>query len=96
MLLARRRLLSLFICIIVDDANTDGEQEVILKDLDEYFVLPENDVYLRDETEDSHFSISEKDNPKFRDICLNLCILGKSATMAMVEGKDLLNNCQNC
>ena len=41
-----------FVCIIVDDASTDGEQEVIQKYLNEHFVLTGNDDYRRDETED--------------------------------------------
>lgn len=34
------------------------------------------------------YSIAEKDNPNFKDLCLNLCILGKSAKIAKIEGKD--------
>ena len=34
------------------------------------------------------YSIAEKDNPRFKDLCLNLCILGKSAKIAKIEGKD--------
>ena len=36
------------------------------------------------------FSIAEKDNPRFKDICLNLCILGKSDTIARIEGKEYI------
>lgn len=41
-----------FVCVIVDDASVDGEQEVIQKYLDEHFVTPGNDDYCRDETTD--------------------------------------------
>ena len=33
------------------------------------------------------FSISDKDTPKFKDLCLNLCVLGKSAVIAKIEGQ---------
>lgn len=36
------------------------------------------------------FSIKEKDNPRFKDLCLNLCILGKSAKVARIEGKEFI------
>lgn len=36
------------------------------------------------------FSIVEKDNPRFRNLCLNLCILGKSAKVARIEGKEFV------
>ena len=38
------------------------------------------------------FSIAEKDNPKFKDLCLNLCILGKSATIARIEGQSFIES----
>lgn len=41
-----------FVCIIVDDASTDGEQKVIQNYLDKHFVLPGNEDYHRDETDD--------------------------------------------
>ncbi len=34
------------------------------------------------------FSIAEKDNPRFKDLCLNLCILGKEAKVARIEGQE--------
>lgn len=34
------------------------------------------------------FSIAEKDNPKFKDLCLNLCILGKSDKIERIEGQE--------
>lgn len=34
------------------------------------------------------FSIAEKDNPRFKNLCLNLCILGKEAKVARIEGQD--------
>ena len=36
------------------------------------------------------FMIAEKDNPRFKDLCLNLCILGKSAKIARIEGKEFI------
>ena len=41
-----------FVCAIVDDASTDGEQEVIQGYLNEHFILSEDKGYRRDETED--------------------------------------------
>ena len=38
------------------------------------------------------FSISDKDNPKFIDICLNLCILGKEAKVARIDGKNFIES----
>ena len=39
-----------FVCIIIDDASTDGEQEVIRQYLSEHFDL-ENDVTRNEETD---------------------------------------------
>lgn len=36
------------------------------------------------------FTIAERDNPKFKDLCLNLCILGRSAKIARIEGKEYI------
>lgn len=36
------------------------------------------------------FSIAEKDNPRFKDLCLNLCILGRSARILRMEGRDFV------
>lgn len=38
------------------------------------------------------FSISDKDNPKFIDVCLNLCILGKEAKVARIVGKNFIES----
>lgn len=38
------------------------------------------------------FSIAEKDNPRFKDLCLNLCILGKEAKVARIEGQEYVEN----
>ena len=38
------------------------------------------------------FSIAEKDTPKFKDLCLNLCILGKEARVARIEGQEYVEN----
>lgn len=38
------------------------------------------------------FSIAEKDNPNFKDLCLNLCILGKSAKIARIEGQKYVES----
>ena len=38
------------------------------------------------------FSIEERDNPRFKDLCLNLCILGKSARVASIEGQVFVEN----
>ena len=41
-----------FVCAIIDDASTDGEQNVIKKYLEEYFDLEEKSVVRNEETED--------------------------------------------
>ena len=41
-----------FVCTIVDDASTDGEQEVIRKYLQEHFDLEDNSVVRNEETDD--------------------------------------------
>lgn len=38
------------------------------------------------------FNIAEKDNPRFKDLCLNLCILGKSDRIAKIEGQEYVEN----
>lgn len=38
------------------------------------------------------FSIADKDNPCFQDLCLNLCILGKEAKVARIEGREFVEN----
>ena len=38
------------------------------------------------------FSIAEKDTPRFKDLCLNLCILGKCAKIARIEGKEFVES----
>ena len=38
------------------------------------------------------FSIAEKDNPRFKNLCLNLCILGKESIISRIEGKDYIEN----
>lgn len=37
------------------------------------------------------FSIADRDNPRFRDLCLNLCILGRAARIDMIEGKEYVD-----
>lgn len=41
-----------FVCAIVDDASTDGEQEVIKNYLDEHFDLKDNSIVRHEETDD--------------------------------------------
>lgn len=36
------------------------------------------------------FSIEKVDNPRFKDLCLNLCVLGKSSYISRIEGRDYL------
>lgn len=38
------------------------------------------------------FEISERDNPRFDDLCLNLCILGKSDRIVRIEGQEFVKN----
>ena len=40
----------------------------------------------------AEFSIAEKDNPRFKDICLNLCILGKQAVIDKMEGQEYIES----
>lgn len=41
-----------FVCGIIDDASTDGEQEIIKRYLHEHFNLEDDKVYKREDTED--------------------------------------------
>lgn len=41
-----------FVCNVMDDASTDGEQEIIYKYLDSHFDLEENTLVKKDETDD--------------------------------------------
>lgn len=43
-----------FICVIMDDASTDGEQEVIEKYLEEHFDIDNHDTYYKKETDYAH------------------------------------------
>lgn len=36
------------------------------------------------------FPIADKDNPRFKDLCLNLCILGKNGKIVRTEGKEFI------
>jgi len=42
-----------FVCVIIDDASTDGEQEVIRKYIEENFDLTEGEAVVSKETEDT-------------------------------------------
>ena len=41
-----------YVCAVVDDASTDGEQEIIKNYLDEHFDLEDNNVVQHEETDD--------------------------------------------
>lgn len=41
-----------YVCVVVDDASTDGEQEIIKNYLDEHFDLDEKDTVRYEETDD--------------------------------------------
>lgn len=41
-----------FVCIVVDDASTDGEQDVIKKYLEQHFELEDKTITRNEETED--------------------------------------------
>ena len=52
-----------FVCIIMDDASTDGEQEVILQYLREHFDLEDNRVVREEKTENYVMTFAQhKDN----------------------------------
>ena len=48
-----------FICCIVDDASTDGEQEVITDYLNEYFDMHNSSVAYKKETDYAHIFYSQ-------------------------------------
>lgn len=48
-----------FVCTIVDDASTDGEQEVIKKYVDEHFDLQDTAVAFEKETDDCHTTFAQ-------------------------------------
>ncbi len=53
-----------FVCVIVDDASIDGEQEVIKKYLQEHFDLEDNSVVRNEETEDYCLSFAQNKKNK--------------------------------
>lgn len=62
-----------FVCTIVDDASTDGEQEVIRKYVEENFDLSEDSVAFQKETEYAHITyVQHKTNKNcfFVVLCL--------------------------
>lgn len=48
-----------FVCIIVDDASTDGEPEVIRSYLKEHFVLDDNSIFRKEETDDYYLTFAQ-------------------------------------
>ena len=48
-----------FVCTIIDDSSTDGEQEVIKKYLQENFDLEDNNVVRNEETEDYYLIFTQ-------------------------------------
>lgn len=51
-----------FVCCIVDDASTDGEQEVILKYLEKYFKINDNSLSTVRETDYARIIYSQHNN----------------------------------
>lgn len=51
-----------FICTIIDDASTDGEQEVLLSYLQENFNLNDNDIFRQEETDDYKMLLAQHKN----------------------------------
>ena len=54
-----------FVCVIVDDASTDGEQDVIRHYLQDYFDLENSSVVLREETDNYSLIFAQHKNNKF-------------------------------
>ena len=53
-----------FVCTIVDDASNDGEQDVILDYISEHFILDDQSIVRREETDDYRLLFSRhQDNP---------------------------------
>ncbi len=48
-----------FVCTIVDDASTDGEQDVIMDYLKEHFDLSAGSIYYRKETDYAHITYAQ-------------------------------------
>ena len=48
-----------FVCTIVDDASTDGEQKVIKKYMDEHFDLNDDSVVRNEETDDYYLTFTQ-------------------------------------
>lgn len=62
-----------YVCCIVDDSSTDGEQEVINHYCEEHFDFQERGVYLYDETDDYiRYFARHKTNPNCFFIIVNL------------------------
>lgn len=56
---AKQQTLFPFVSTIVDDASTDGEQEIIKTYLEEYFDMADNSVTRKEETNEYHFVFSQ-------------------------------------
>jgi glycosyltransferase involved in cell wall biosynthesis len=83
-----------FVATIIDDASTDGEQEVIKKYLDDKFDLSENSVSRKWETDDAHFIYAqhkENKNCYFAVVLLkyNFWQLGKDKQPLVKEWRDI-------
>lgn len=82
-----------FVCTIMDDASTDGEQEVIKKYLEDNFDLQDGAVAYEKETESSHTIFAQHKtnrNCYFAVICLkeNLYRKSKPRWPYLVEWRD--------
>ena len=64
-----------FVCCIVDDASTDGEQDVIKKYMDMHFDYSPNSVSFEKETDYAYIHYAQhKENKKNNIIIINLKI----------------------
>ena len=54
-----------FVCTIVDDASTDGEQEVISKYLEENFDFSDDSVAYHKETDYAHITYAQHKTNKY-------------------------------
>ena len=54
-----------FVCLIIDDASTDGEQDVILEYLKVNFELGDNSIARSEETDDFVFTFARHNKNGF-------------------------------
>lgn len=68
-----------------------GGQHFIFSKYENHISALDQLIYFAITGKMADFSIAERDNPRFKDLCLNLCILGREARIVKIEGKEYVD-----